>query len=188
MEEYLEERLYFEEEQRFPLWIRAIVLLPVVAFGYPAILMWFSGGANLGLGVRVLCTVLALVALVGAALNFMMKLITKLDSSHLHLRIHPHKWSLLPRRMTHKDIALSDISRWEVRTYNSLLSTEYWGWRFWGLSVAKGGRYLYMMRPSSPISGRGVQIQLASGERVLVGSERPEELDNAITTAKSASP
>jgi hypothetical protein len=188
MEEYLEERLYFEEEQRFPLWIRAIVLLPVVAFGYPAILMWFSGGANLDLGVRVLCTVLALVALVGAALNFMMKLITKLDSSHLHLRIHPHKWSLLPRRMTHKDIALSDISRWEVRTYNSLLSTEYWGWRFWGLSVAKGGRYLYMMRPSSPISGRGVQIQLASGERVLVGSERPEELDNAITTAKSASP
>jgi hypothetical protein len=62
MEEYLEERLYFEEEQRFPLWIRAIVLLPVVAFGYPAILMWFSGGANLGLGVRVLCTVLALEA------------------------------------------------------------------------------------------------------------------------------
>ncbi len=89
--------------------------------------------------------------------------------------------------MTHKDIALSDISRWEVRTYNSLRSSEYWGWTFWGLSVAKGGRYLYMMRPSSPISGRGVQLQLASGERVLVGSERPEELENAITTAKSAS-
>ncbi len=67
MEEYLE-RLYFEEEQRFPLWIRAIVLLPVVALGYPAILMWFSGRANLGL-VRVLFTVLALVALVGAALT-----------------------------------------------------------------------------------------------------------------------
>ncbi len=187
MEEHLE-RLYFEEEQRFPLWIRAIVLLPVVALGYPAILMWFSGGANLGLGVRVLLTMLALAALVGAALHFMMKLVTKLDSSHLHLRIHPHKWSLLPRRMTHKDIALSDISRWEVRTYNSLLSTEYWGWHFWGLGVAKGGRYLYVMRPSSPITGRGVQLQLASGERVLVGSERPEELENAITTAKSASP
>ena len=110
MEEHLE-RLYFEEEQRFPLWIKAIVLLPVVAFGYPAILMWFSGGENLGLGVRVLFSVLALLALAGAALTFMMKLVTKLDSSHLHLRIRPHKWSLLPRRMTHKDIALSDISR-----------------------------------------------------------------------------
>jgi hypothetical protein len=164
------------------------VILPAVAFGYPATLMWFSGGTNTGLGIRVLCTVLALFALVGAALNFMMKLVTKLDSSHLHLRIYPQKWSLLPRRTTHKDIALTDISRWEVRTYNSLLSTEYWGWHFWGLSVAKGGRYLYMMRPSSPIRRRGVQLQLASGERVLVGSERPEELENAITTVKSASP
>jgi len=89
--------------------------------------------------------------------------------------------------MTQKDIALSDICRWEVRTYNSLLSSEYWGWHFWGLGVAKGGRYLYMMRPSSLMSGRGVQLRLSSGERVLVGSERPEELENAITTAKSAS-
>lgn len=90
--------------------------------------------------------------------------------------------------MTHKDIALSDISRWEVRTYNSLLSTEYWGWHFWGLSVAKGGRYLYGMRSSNSISVRGVQLQLASGERVLVGTEHAEELANAITTVRSGSP
>ena len=186
MEEHLETRLYFQEEQRFPLWIRAIVLLLVVAFGFPAILIWFASGANLG-PVLVLFTVLALVALVGAALTFMMKLVTKLDSSHLHLRIHPQKWSFLPRRMTHKDIALSEILRCEVRTYNSLRDTEYWGWHFWGLSVGKGGRYLYIMKPSSPIRGRGVQLQLASGERVLVGSERPEELENVITTARSGS-
>ncbi len=187
MEEHLEQRLFFEEEQRLPLWMKAIVLLPVVALGYPAILMWISSGANIGL-VRVFFTVFALVALAGAALTFMMKLVTKLDSSHLHLRIHPQKWSLLPRRMTHKNIALSEILRWEVSTYNSLRSTEYWGWHFWGLSVAKGGRYLYVMRPSNPIRGRGVQLQLASGEKVFVGSERPEELENAITTARSASP
>ena len=134
-----------------------------------------------------LFTVLAVVAVVGAALTFMMRLVIKLDSSHLHLRIHPHKWSLLPRRMTHKDIALSDILRWEVRTYNALLSTDYWGWHFWGLGVARRGRYLYVMRPSSLIRGRGVQLQLASGERVLVGTEHAEELANAITMARSES-
>ena len=180
------ERLYFEEGQRFPLWIRATMLVPVFALGYPAILMWFRSGANLSL-VRVLFTVLALVALVSVALTFMMRLVTKLDSSHLYLWIRPQKWSLLSRRMTGKDIPLSDISRWQARTYNALLSTEYWGWHVWGLGVAKGGRFLYMMRPNSPIKGRGVQLQLASGERVLIGSERPEELENAITTAKSAS-
>jgi hypothetical protein len=185
MEQHLQP-LFFEEEQRFPLWIRAIVLLVVVALGCPAILMWSSMEANLDL-VRMLFAALTLVALVGAVLTFRTKLVTKLDSSNLHLRIYPLKWSLLPRRMTHKDIALSDICRWEVRTYNSLLSREYWGWHFWGLGVAKGGRFLYIVRPSSPISGRGVQLRLSSGERVLVGSERPEELENAITTAKSAS-
>ena len=186
MKEHLQP-LFFEEEQRFPLWIRAIVLLPVVALGGPAVLMWSFMEANLGL-VRMLFTALTLALVGGAVLTFRMKLVTKLDSSNLHLRIYPLKWSLLPHRMTHKDIALSDICRWEVRTYNSLLSSEYWGWHFWGLSVAKGGRYLYMMRPSSPISGRGVQLVLSSGERVLVGSERPEELEDAITMAKSASP
>ena len=90
--------------------------------------------------------------------------------------------------MKQKDIPLSDISEWGVRTYNSLLSTEYWGWHFWGLAVARGGRYLYIMRPSSPFSsGRGVQLQLRSGERVLLGSEHPEELTSAITLAKSES-
>jgi hypothetical protein len=174
---------FFEEEQSFPVWIRAIVLLAVVACGYPTILMWFSGGVDPGL-VRVIFTVPALVALIGAALTFRAKLVTKLDPSILRLRIYPLKWNVLPRRMTQKDIALGDISRWEVRTYNSLLSREYWGWHFWGLSVAKGGRYLYGMRPSGLFSGRGVQLRLSNGERVLVGSERPEELEDAITAAK----
>jgi hypothetical protein len=185
MEERLQS-LVFEEEQRFPLWIKAIALLPAVALGFPAILMWFSGEANLGLA-RVLFTVLTLGTLFLAVLTFRTKLVTKLDSSHLRLRIYPLKWNLVPRRMTHKDIALGDISRWEVRTYNSLRSREYWGWHFWGLSVAKGGRYLYVMRPGGPFSGRGVQLRLSSGESVLVGSERPEELESAIATAKSAS-
>lgn len=187
MEEHPEQRLLFEEEQRFPLWVTAIVLLPVFALGYPAILVWVRGGTDLGLA-RVLLAVLAILALVGAALTLMTRLVTELDSTHLSLRIYPQKWSLLPRRMTHKDIALGDISRWEVRTYNALLSTEYWGWHFWGLGVAKGGRYLYMMRPRSPISGRGVQLQLASGERVLVGTKHPEQLVDAITTSRSGSP
>lgn len=92
------------------------------------------------------------------------------------------------RRLTHKDIHLGDISQWEVRTYNALLSTEYWEWHFWGLSVARGGRYLYMMRPSSLIRGCGVQLWLSSGERVLVGTEHAEDLANAITMARSGSP
>jgi hypothetical protein len=185
VEEHLE-RLYFEEEQRFPPWIKAIALLSVVVLIYPAILMWMEGSRFVP--IALIFTALALVALVGGVLTFRMKLVTKLDSSHLRLRIEPFRWALLPRRMTHKDIPLSDISQWRIRTYNPLLSTEYWGWHFWGLSVARGGRYLYMMRPSSPVSsGRGVQLWLVSSERVLVGTEHPEEFANAISAAKGGS-
>jgi hypothetical protein len=76
MEEEHLQPLFFEEEQRFPLWIRAIVLFPVVvALGCPAILMWSFMEANLGL-VRMLFTALTLVALVGgAALIFRTKLV-----------------------------------------------------------------------------------------------------------------
>jgi hypothetical protein len=72
MEQHLQP-LFFEEEQRFPLWIRAIVLLVVVALGCPAILMWSSMEANLDL-VRMLFAALTLVALVGAVLTFRTKL------------------------------------------------------------------------------------------------------------------
>ena len=161
------------------------MLLPVVAFGGPGIFMLSSSEANLG--VRILFAALTLVLLAGAVLMFRMKLVTKLDARTLSLLIYPLKWSLLRRRMTQKDIPLGDISEWEVRTYNSVRSREYWGWHVWGLGVAKKDRYLYVMRPSSPVTGRGVQLHLSSGERVLVGSERPEELENAITTAKRPS-
>jgi hypothetical protein len=64
MEEHLQP-LFFEEEQSFPLWIRTIVLLPVVgaALGCSAILMWSFMEADAGL-VRMLFAALALLTLV----------------------------------------------------------------------------------------------------------------------------
>jgi hypothetical protein len=89
----------------------------------------------------------------------------------------------LPPRV--KDIPLSDISHCEVRTYRVLLDREYWGNHFWGLGTAfRGGAYLYLMNPGV-FSGTGVQLQLRSGERILVGSEHSEALASAITRATS---
>jgi hypothetical protein len=177
------EQLYFEEEQLFPLWIKAIALLPVVVLGYPVILLWLEG-SRFVLGALIL-SALALFFLLLAVPNFIIKLISKLDSSHLHLRIYPLRLPVpfLPPRI--KDVSLSDIAYWEVRTYRPLLDREYWGTHFWSLGSAfGGGRYLYMMK-INPISGRGVQLQLRSGERLLIGSKHPEELASAITLAKS---
>ena len=177
--------LYFEEAQHFPLWIKAIALLPVVVFGFPAILLWLEGPRFVP--IALIFTVLALFFLLLAVPNFIIKLVTKLDSSYLHLWIHPLRLPgpFLPPRT--RDVALGDIFHWEVRTYRPLLDREYWGTHFWSLGSAfGGGRYLYMMKVN-PISARGVQLQLRSGERLLIGSKHPEELASAIALAKSAS-
>ena len=177
--------LYFEEAQRFPLWIKAIVLLPVVVFGYPTILLWPEGSRFVY--IALIFTVLTLFFLFLAVPNFIIKLVTRVDSSHLYLRIYPLKLPVpfLPPRV--RDVPLKDISHWEVHSYRPLSNKEYWGRHFWSLGSAfGGGRYLYIMKVN-PLSGRGVELQLRSGERLLIGSKHPEELADAITLAKSES-
>jgi hypothetical protein len=168
---------YFTEEQHFPLWIKAFPLLTAAA---AAVLLVVLAIGGLSPAAVVAGALLVLVFLPLAVLHFAMKLVTRLDASGLHLRIHPARWSLLPRRMTQKDVPFGDMSRWTVRTYHSLASREFWGWHFWGLSAAKGGRYLYIMQPSGPTSGRGVQVELKSGEVLLIGSKDPQKFADLI--------
>jgi hypothetical protein len=167
------ERPAFEEVQRFPLWIKAIVLLPVVVLAYPAIRMWLGGPGYATIALIV--TALALFFLLLGVPNFVLKLLISIDSSHLRLKIYPLGLPVpfLPPRIW--DVPLSEISHSEVRTYKPLLDREYWGPHLWGLGSAFGGdRYLYAMKPSL-FSARGVQLQLRSGERLFLGSEHPEE-------------
>jgi hypothetical protein len=168
---------YFTEEQHFPLWIKAFPLLTAAA---AAVLLVVLAIRGLWPAVIVAGALFVLLFLPLVVLHSAMKLVTRLDASGLHLRIQPTRWSLLPRRMTQKDVRFGEISRLTVHTYHSLTSREFWGWHFWGLSAAKGGRYLYIMHPSGPTSGRGVQVELKSGEILLIGSKDPEKLADLI--------
>jgi hypothetical protein len=147
-----------------------------------AILTWIASPGP----VAVILTLVALLVLVLAVPHFLIRLVTTLDSRHLHLRLPPLGLPIpfLPPRI--KDVALSDISRWEVHTYRALKDREYWGRHFWGLggSASRGGRYLYIMKAGS-LAGRGVQLDVGNGERLLIGSEHPEELATAIELAKN---
>lgn len=180
MEERVEQP-YFEEKQSFSWWIKVIVLLPVILFGSAAVFSWIDTPTP----IAIVPTLLAILLLLLAVPHFTLKLVTRLDSIHLHIRIEPLGLPILfaPPRM--KDVPLADVSRWEVRTYRSLRDREYWGRHLWGLASAPGrGRYLYVMK-SGPFAGRGVQLELRNGEKLLLGSEHPENLAGAIDLAKS---
>lgn len=102
----------------------------------------------------------------GPLLFYATKLVTRLNSTGLSLRFFP---------LRHREVPLDDIVRWGPRSYNPIL--EYGGW---GLRWKPGKGKAYNVGGS-----RGVQLHLADGEPVLVGSQRPEELAEALSRAKA---
>lgn len=96
------------------------------------------------------------------ALLLFSRLITEVRGDGIYIRYVPFHRSF-------RRIPFKDLKRCEVRTYRPLVEYGGWGIRF-GL---KGKAY--------NVSGnRGVQLELANGKRLLIGSQRPEELWQAI--------
>jgi len=76
--------------------------------------------------------------------------------------------------LTHQEIPFKDIVSCEVRTYSPI--REFGGW---GIRYGRGTK-------AYNVSGnRGIQLELSNGKRVLIGSQRPEELAGAIEAGKS---
>lgn len=160
------EQAFFEEEQSFRqpwLWglLLGTLLIQAAAFALVVLKAPDQAGvvqAITGLGI-------GLLVIIGVAgLMYTLKLSVRLDNDHLHIRF----WPLVKR-----DIPLEEMVQWEARTYRPIM--EYGGW---GIRCSwKGMAY--------NVSGnRGVQLRLATGKRILIGSQRAEELAEAIGQAK----
>ena len=95
-------------------------------------------------------------------LFFFSQLVTEVRDDGIYIRFFPfHK--------AFRRIAFTEVKQCKVRTYHPI--REYGGW---GIRVrCKGKAY--------NVSGnRGVQIELLNGKRLLIGSQRAEELLRAI--------
>ena len=79
--------------------------------------------------------------------------------------------ALLP--LYRRQIALREIASAEAVTYSPLADCGGWGIRGWGRNAALNAR-----------GSRGVQVALRDGRRVLVGSQRPEELAEALAVPR----
>ena len=149
---------HFEERQRFrQVWLWA-VLLGIAAVSTAAVLI----------SVRELSWT-ALFLLTPAALVYLLyrlELDVRVDDRALSIRFTP---------LVRKSIPLSEIAAVAPRTYRPLL--EYGGW---GIRYSLSGRGL-----AYNVSGnRGVQLVLTDGSRILVGSQRPEDLAAAVERAR----
>jgi hypothetical protein len=89
-------------------------------------------------------------------------LTTTVRRDGVYLRFSPFHRREMP-------VNLRDAVRFEARTYSPL--REYGGW---------GIRMGYKRRAYNVAGNRGVQIEYKDGSRLMIGSQRPEELEQAI--------
>ena len=140
----------FLEEQRFSGRLVSVLLFGIL-IGW--VLLVASGLVRDLMGPVVVLALLIFFALA--------RLVVRVSPEGLDVEFHP---------LTHRHIPLADISSCEARVYRPIREYGGWGMR-WG---GKGGR-AYNVR-----GNRGVQLTLRSGESVLLGSQRADELASVI--------
>ncbi|MGC9946677.1 MAG: hypothetical protein ABSF64_09955 [Bryobacteraceae bacterium] len=148
----------FHEEQRFEWFWTAIFCIPALIVGYG---LYRQMGLNQpSMSPSLLWPAFA-VALVVAIWFLRLKLVTEVRDDGLFILF---VW-LWPERT----IPWDQIRGVETRTYRPIRDFGGWGVRW----AARG--IVYHAR-----GNRGARLVLASGERVLIGSQRPDELVRAI--------
>ncbi len=162
-----ETELIFREEQRFALWLRWLVVLSMALAVPPSIFSLINIPSEQGspeiLPIILLTIAGIFVPIAIAVLFLLLKLETKVRSDGLYIRYFPF-------HINFKRFTAEDLSEYYARKYKPLLEYGGWGIRF---SFRKGKAY--------NVSGnKGVQLVFKSGKRLLIGSQRAEELEEAI--------
>jgi hypothetical protein len=149
-------------------WIWLLILIPVA-------LAWWLFVAQVVLGTsigdnppsNIVALAIWLVFGIGLPLStYYAKLITDVQTDGVFVRFFP---------LYSRIIALGDIVTYEARQYRPLV--EYGGW---GIRIGRHKKRAYTMG-----GNKGVELELTDGTLLLIGSQRPEELANAIATVRA---
>jgi len=161
------EDIIFREEQKFALWLRWLVYL---SMGLGAVVSVFALKKDLSgqSSLEVWEIVLAVVAGIGVpiaitAMFLLLKLETLVRPDGLYVRYFPF-------HIHFKRFGPEDLSEYHARRYKPI--REYGGWGI-KCSLRNGKAY--------NVSGNwGVQLVLSNGKKLLIGSQKADELEAAI--------
>jgi hypothetical protein len=167
----------FEEEQRFRQWwlwviIGGLNLVVVFIYGYGLVKQLLLGqpwGQKPMPDWLLIVFSAVMFGLLGGVTWLLMavRLTVRVDLTRVWIRFWP---------FSRREIPLDTIARHEARTYRPI--REYGGW---GVRWGFGRRGL-----AYNVSGnRGVQLELIDGKRLLIGSQRAEDLDAALSRARN---
>ncbi|MHC4110051.1 MAG: hypothetical protein ACYSUY_03190 [Planctomycetota bacterium] len=154
--------IIFHEVQPINPWFRnftAILMASIVIF-LIAIVRHEQGWATSP------CVILGIVVSIGASiLVWIMKLETVVRSDGLYVRF-------FPIHLRSKRFTAENIKKYYTRKYRPFLEYGGWGLKL-GLWIVNGWSYT--------VSGnKGVQLVLTNGKKLLIGSQKPDDLVAAI--------
>ncbi|MBL7145709.1 MAG: hypothetical protein ISS76_15840 [Phycisphaerae bacterium] len=162
-----ETELIYREEQNFALWLRLLVALSmiwVVPVSIIQLIKVFSKSGSpeiLPILINVIAGIFVPIAI--GLLFWLLKLETEVRSDGLYVRYFPFHFNF-------KRFNADDLSEYYARKYRPI-----WEYGGWGIrcSFGKGKAY--------NVSGnKGLQLVFKNGKRLLIGSQRAEELEEAI--------
>jgi len=165
----------FHEEQAFrQVWLWVVLLssavLVVGLFGYGLFQQWVLGQPWGNQPLSDMALLFVAVSVVGLDLAivwlfYRLKLVTEVRDDGVYVRFFPLRAKLIPFR---------DITRCEARTYHPL--REYGGW---GIRYGRNGK-------AYNVSGnQGVQLEFIKDRPLLIGSQQPAALAEAINRQRS---
>ncbi len=163
--------LIFREVQKFrQTWLWALLipeaLIITVIFGHAMLTQLVLGqpwgNRPMPNDMLIVFGLIVILLAVGIPLLFyFIKLVVEVRVNGIYIRFYP---------FINRKISFEEVKTFELKTYNPV--TEYGGWGIrW--SSKKGIAYI--------VSGnQGVQLELVNGKKLLIGSQYPEDLVQAI--------
>lgn len=156
------EELLFSEKQHFNMWLIAGVLMMSLIPLSIGVFSYFNGAQSSTPMGRVTLMVVTAIVLGVTALLAASKLETSITRHGIEVR-------LFPFQIKKRYFPWENIESVSVRQYNALF--EYGGW---GIKGFKSDRALNVR------GDMGLQLVFKSGERLLIGTSKPEELRSVL--------
>ncbi len=168
MSKDIAEKVYYHEVQQFNQWWLWFLIIGIAGLFWYGFIQQIVFGTPFGskpasnVGIWIFWIVFG----IGFPLLFYtLRLIVKVCEDAIYVRFPPF-------HLRFQKIPLAKLEGYEVLTYSPI--SDYGGW---------GIRYGSIGKAYNVSGNRGVQLELLNGERILIGSQKPEELAAAIDLA-----
>ena len=162
-----EDEIIYREKQRFALWLRVVLVVSMVLAGGLSILplaKMSAGQLRAEMVQIILLFVVGVFLPIGIGVLFcFLKLETEVRPDGLYVRYFPF-------HINFKRFGADDLSEYYARKYRPI-----WEYGGWGIRCSFGKGKAYNVN-----GNKGVQLVFKSGKRLLIGSQRAEELEEAI--------